>query len=271
MKVPFTKMQGAGNDFVLIDNRSLGLQLTAEQAIRICDRFRGVGAAGILLWEANSSGRADWAWTFLQSDGDTADMCGNGARCFGRFVHQCLGHNAPFTFETGAGVVAVAAAPNDEISIALPEPKDMLWNDTISLSTSTSTTVHFANTGVPHAVFFVPDVREIDVVVLGREVRNHAHYAPRGTNVNFVQVLGLNSLAIRSYERGVELETLACGTGVAAAVLIAARTHNFTSPVRVQVESGDCLEISFEDDGSNFSDVRLIGPAEIAFTGELEI
>ncbi|EQC30434.1 diaminopimelate epimerase [Saprolegnia diclina VS20] len=271
MKVPFTKMQGAGNDFVLVDNRTRGLSLTPAQAIHICDRFRGVGAAGILLWEKSRTGVADWAWTFLQSDGDTADMCGNGARCFGRFVHDNVGNRDPFTFETGAGVVSVAAAPDNTIAIALPAPKDARFHEIIALQQSPTTSVHFANTGVPHAILFVPDVRAVDVQAVGREVRHHAHYAPRGTNVNFVQVLGHNRLAIRSYERGVEVETLACGTGVAAAVLVTARTHHFTSPVRVNVESGDCLEIRFEDDGATFSNVYLIGPAEQTFTGEIDL
>ncbi|OQR99402.1 hypothetical protein THRCLA_06544 [Thraustotheca clavata] len=271
MKVPFTKMQGAANDFVLIDNRMLSIVLTPEQAIRICDRYRGVGAAGILLWEKSTTNLADWKWTFIQCDGDTAAMCGNGARCFGKFVHTNLQNQDDFTFETGAGIVSIAAAPNNYISVTLPNPKDVKLHDTIALSSNPATPVHFANTGVPHAILYVDDVNAIDVVSLGREVRYHNHYAPHGTNVNFVQIIGPNQLAVRSYERGVEVETLACGTGVAAAVITAARTHQFTSPVRVQVASGDELEITFDDDGTQFTNVHLIGPAEITFTGEIDV
>jgi diaminopimelate epimerase len=130
---------------------------------------------------------------------------------------------------------------------------------------------HSLNTGVPHAVIFVEDADRAMVQQLGREIRFHAAFAPRGTNVNFVQVLAPNSIRVRTYERGVEGETLACGTGVSASALIAAAVHGFVSPISVQVQGGDLLEVSFEKKGDNFDHVQLTGPAEFVFDGKIEI
>jgi diaminopimelate epimerase len=123
----------------------------------------------------------------------------------------------------------------------------------------------------PHAVIYVPDADQAMVQSLGAEVRGHAHFAPRGTNVNFVQMRGDNGIRVRTYERGVEGETLACGTGVTASALISAELHHFTSPVRVQVQGGDQLEVSFEKKDGHFANVRLTGPADFVFDGKIEI
>ena len=132
-------------------------------------------------------------------------------------------------------------------------------------------TIHSLNTGVPHAVLFVPDADQAMVQQLGPEIRRHSHFAPKGTNVNFVQVLGPRRIRVRTFERGVEGETLACGTGVTASALIASRVHRFGSPVQVQVQGGELLEVSFQERGGDFSDVRLTGPAEFVFHGRIEI
>ena len=132
-------------------------------------------------------------------------------------------------------------------------------------------TLHSLNTGVPHAVLFVPDADKAMVQQLGPEIRRHQHFAPKGTNVNFVQLLGPNHIRVRTFERGVESETLACGTGVTASALVSARVHKFVSPVKVQVQGGDILEVSFRDDRGDFSEVKLTGPAEFVFDGRIEI
>ena len=131
--------------------------------------------------------------------------------------------------------------------------------------------IHSINTGVPHAVLFVSDANRAMVQQLGPEIRRHPHFAPKGTNVNFVQVLGPNHIRVRTFERGVEGETLACGTGVTASALIAARLHGFTSPVKVQVQGGDQLEVSFKEERGEFTGVQLTGPAEFVFEGRIEI
>jgi diaminopimelate epimerase len=152
----------------------------------------------------------------------------------------------------------------------LTNPKDLRLDQKIALSTGTQT-VHSLNTGVPHAVLFVPDADQAMVQQLGREIRRHAQFAPKGTNVNFVQQLGPGSIRVRTYERGVEGETLACGTGLTASALISARLLKFGSPVKVQVQGGDQLEVSFAQNNGEFSDVRLTGPADLTFEGKIEI
>jgi len=269
MLVPFTKMNGAGNDFVLIDNRQGKLQLRPNDVVRICDRHRGVGADGLFLLVPSRTGKADWAWDFYNSDGSTAEMCGNGARCFARYIQRQAGSNGKTTFETGAGVIAATYA-GDRVKINLTAPKDLRLNEKVQLS-SGSETIHSLNTGVPHAVLFVPDADKAMVQGLGNEIRFHKHFAPKGTNANFVQVLGSNKIRVRTYERGVEGETLACGTGVTASALISAKLHGFTSPVSVTVQGGDTLEVSFRENNGSFEEVHLAGPADFVFDGQIEI
>lgn len=261
-------MNGAGNDFVLIDNRARTIQLSREQIVRLCHRQRGVGADGLFLL-VPSTGKADWAWEFYNSDGSTADMCGNGARCFARFIQKIAGANGQTTFETGAGVIA-AAFHGERVTVNLTAPKELQPGQKIATKEG-ALVVHSLNTGVPHAIVFVSDADKAMVQQLGAELRYHGHFAPKGTNVNFVQALGKNSIRVRTYERGVEGETLACGTGVTASALIASRVHGFSSPVKVQVQGGDILEVSFKEQGGNFSEVRLTGPAEFVFEGRVEI
>ena len=261
-------MNGAGNDFIFLDNRAGKTQLTREQIVRLCDRHRGVGADGLMLLVPSRTGKADWAWDFYNSDGSTGEMCGNGARCFGRFVQEKTGVTGSFTFETGAGIIT-AAISGDRVTVNLTKPRDLRLNEPVQLSTGVET-LHSLNTGVPHAVLYVPDADKAMVLSLGLEIRRHAHFGPRGTNVNFVQVLGPNHIRVRTFERGVEGETLACGTGVCAAAMISARVHKFRPPVKVQVQGGDTLEVSFKD-STDFDDVRLTGPADFVFEGWVEI
>ena len=262
-------MNGAGNDFVLIDNRDRRISLTPEQVTHLCHRQRGVGADGIMLLIPNTTGTADWSWDFYNSDGSRAEMCGNGARCFARFIQRLTGAKDRVSFETVAGVIS-ATFQGERVTVNLTTPKDLRLNLDLPLK-SGATQAYSLNTGVPHAVLFVADADQAMVQDLGREIRFHAVFAPKGTNVNFVQVLGPNSIRVRTYERGVEGETLACGTGVTASALIAARVRHFTSPVRVRVQGGDELEVNWRDAGEGFTDVTLTGPADFAFTGQIEI
>lgn len=269
MNLQFTKMNGAGNDFILIDNRSGAIGLTAEQIVRLCHRQRGIGADGLFLLVAARKGQADWAWDFYNSDGSTADMCGNGARCFARFIQKVTGANKETSFETGAGVIR-AVFDGELVTINLTSPRDLRLAEAVSLAGGKAE-IHSLNTGVPHAVLFVQDADKAMVQPLGSEIRYHKHFAPKGTNVNFVQLRGSNAIRVRTYERGVEGETLACGTGVTASALISARLHNFASPVQVQVQGGDLLEVRFERDGDTFKNVSLKGPADFVFEGQISL
>jgi len=270
MLLDFVKMNGAGNDFVLYDNRSRSIKLATEQVVRICDRHRGVGADGVIGLIPSQSGQADWAWEFWNSDGSVAEMCGNGARCFARYIQRMTGHPAKTSFETVAGVIT-AEFDHELVSVNLTAPENERLNLKVPLKSAGDTVIHSINTGVPHAVIFLPDADQAMLSTVGPEVRRHPEFGTRGTNVNFVQVLGPNSIRVRTFERGVEGETLACGTGVSAAALISARVHGFTSPVKVRVQGGDDLEVSFTQQDGAFKDVRLCGPADFCFYGRIEL
>lgn len=269
MLINFTKMNGAGNDFVLIDNRDGKIKMTPENAVRICDRHRGIGADGVMMLVPPTSNQADWAWNFYNADGSEAEMCGNGARCFARYVERTAGVKGGFKFETKAGIIS-AKLTGDRVTINLTAPKDLRLNEVVSLSAG-KTEIHSLNTGVPHAVVYVPDADKATVSTLGPEIRRHQHFAPRGTNVNFVQLKGGNTIRVRTYERGVENETLACGTGVSASAMISARLYNLKSPVQVHVQGGDVLEVGFEENAGTFSNVTLTGPADFVFDGQISL
>ena len=269
MVLEFTKMNGAGNDFVLVDNRAQTLRLAREQIVRICDRHRGVGADGLILLIPCKSGKADWAWEFYNNDGSTGEMCGNGARCFGRFVQKLTGTNGGFSFETEAGIIT-ARFLGARVTVSLTEPKSLRLNEQVQLAGGPQL-LHSLNTGVPHAVLFVANADRAMVETLGPEIRRHPHFGSKGTNVNFVQVLGPGQVRVRTFERGVEGETQACGTGVSASALVASRIHKFRSPIQVQVQGGEQLEVSFEEKNGDFEHVQLTGPAEFVFEGTIEM
>jgi diaminopimelate epimerase len=254
---------------VLIDNRAQQIRLAREQVARLCHRQRGIGADGLVLLVPCASGQAEWAWEFYNSDGSTANMCGNAARCSARFVQRLTGAKGRIRFETGAGVITTELH-EERVTVTLTPPKDLRVCQELKLSVGLQQ-VHSVNTGVPHAVLFVLDADLAPVQQLGPEVRWHAQFAPQGANVNFVQVLGQDSIRVRTYERGVEGETLACGTGVTAAALISARIHRMVSPVKVRVQSGDVLEVRFRQVSGRFAEVQLNGPAEFVFEGEIEL
>ncbi|MFA6047008.1 MAG: diaminopimelate epimerase, partial [Phycisphaerales bacterium] len=214
MELRFTKMNGAGNDFVMVDNRDGALALSRDQIAALCDRHRGVGADGLLAVEPTTLSGALWRMRYYNADGGEAEMCGNGARCFARFVQRLEGGRGAFAFQTAAGLLR-ANFEGALVRIAMSEPSDLSLRESLSLGGGNQE-VHFINTGVPHTVLVVKDIQSVPVAVLGSEIRHHARFAPRGTNVNFIQVLDGKALRIRTYERGVEAETLACGTGVTA-------------------------------------------------------
>jgi diaminopimelate epimerase len=269
MLLEFTKMNGAGNDFVLIDGRTNRPKLSKEQIVRLCDRHRGIGADGLIVLTPCESGKADWAWEFFNSDGSTGEMCGNGARCFGRFVQRSTGTDRDFSFETEAGVIE-AHFKGEQVTVNLTDPHGLRLNENLALANGPQT-VHSLNTGVPHAVLFVPDADKAMVQQLGPELRRHPHFGPKGTNVNFVQVLGPNSIRVRTFERGVEGETLACGTGVTASAIIASQVHQFQPPIKVRVLAGDELAVNFKQQDGGFFAVSLTGPADFAFDGTTQI
>jgi diaminopimelate epimerase len=264
----FTKMNGAGNDFVLLDNRGGTIQLSREQIARICDRHRGVGADGILLLEKPGNG-AEFRMRYYNADGGEAEMCGNGARCFARFANKVAGAAGQISFETPAGVIG-AELHGELVTLQMSEPKDLRLNIPVPESGDYDV-LHFINSGVPHVVAPVPRIDEVDVRRDGARIRRDEAFAPKGTNVNFLEKRGPNSIAIRTYERGVEDETLACGTGVVASALIFSETENVEGPISVMVRGGSELSVNFKKDGRIFRGVTLTGPAEFVFEGTIDL
>src|SRR3954451_7403467 len=264
----FTKMNGAGNDFVMIDNRLGDVALTPGQIARICDRHRGVGADGILLLERASNG-ADFRMRYYNADGGEAEMCGNGARCFARYADRVAGPMEALSFETPAGVIG-AELQGELVRLAMSEPKDLKLGITVPLA-DRRVAAHFVNSGVPHVVVPVDDLESVDVRELGSAIRQHELFAPKGTNANFMKECGDGQIAIRTYERGVEDETLACGTGVVASALIFAAIKNVDGPIRVLVRGGNELEVGFEKNADQLRNVTLTGPADFVFEGTFNL
>lgn len=264
----FIKMNGAGNDFVMIDNRSGEVRLQPEQIVRICDRHRGVGADGILLLENGSNG-ADFRMRYYNRDGGEAEMCGNGARCFARFANKIAAAPAKVSFQTPAGLIR-GELHGELVTLQMSEPKDLRLNRDL-VTKAGNERVHFINSGVPHVVVPVSKIADVDVRKRGAALRYHKEFSPAGANANFIEKRGAKEILVRTYERGVEDETLACGTGVVASALIFAATENIDGPISVTVRSGSELSVDFKRAGNGFSDVTLTGPAEFAFEGTIEI
>lgn len=265
----FWKMNGAGNDFVMLDNRNLSLQLSNDVIAKLCDRHRGIGADGMLLVEPAADG-GDFKMRYHNADGGEAEMCGNGARCFARYVNRLHDDGlSGLKFETLAGMIS-ADYLGEQVRINMSAPHSLKLNQELDV-VGTPLLVHSVNTGVPHAVVFVEDLEGTDVHGLGAGLRYHEAFAPKGTNANFVKITGPGSISIRTYERGVEGETLACGTGMVACALIAHELHGFTAPVSVLVRGGDTLQIGFEKTADGYKNVTLHGPADFVFEGEVEV
>ena len=264
----FTKMNGAGNDFILLDNRAGDLRLTSDQIARLCDRHRGVGADGVLLLEKPANG-ADFRMRYYNADGGEAEMCGNGARCFARFADRAAGPLPALSFETPAGVIGAQLA-GELVTLQMSEPQDLRLDLEVPVG-GENFAAAYVDSGVPHVIVRVARIDDIDVRSLGAKLRHHPMFAPRGANANFVEQRGPHAIAIRTYERGVEDETLACGTGVVASALIFAATENVNGPIEVLVRGGDFLSVNFTREGEAFRNVTLTGPADFVFDGAIEI
>ena len=264
----FMKMNGAGNDFVMIDNRLGDLRLASDQIAKICDRHRGVGADGVLVLERAANG-ADFRMRYYNADGGEAEMCGNGARCFARYADRVAGPREKVSFETPAGVIG-AELQGELVRLQMSDPKDLNLGVAIPLPDQT-VAAHFVNSGVPHVVVPVDDLEGANVRSLGSAIRRHELFAPKGANVNFLKERGPRQIAIRTYERGVEDETLACGTGVVASALIFAAMKNVAGPIGVLVRGGNELQVGFEKTGDQFRNVTLTGPADFVFEGTIDL
>ncbi len=265
-KVIFTKAVATGNDFVIVDNRASCIVNRVSFAKAVCDRKRGIGSDGLLLIERSK--KADFRMRIFNSDGSEAEMCGNGSRCVALYAARKGIARQKMTIDTLAGILR-ASVIGDTIKVMMTEPKDIRWNFCLMIH-ECPYKLSFVNTGVPHVIHFVKDLDEIDVKNIGSHLRYHGEFAPAGTNADFVKVAGRNSIKVRTYERGVEDETLACGTGSVASALIAAEAERMNSPITVETRSGEKLKVYFDKVAGDFKNVYLEGSAKLIFDGTMK-
>lgn len=274
MGLAFTKMDGAGNDFVALDRRGCE-PWSAEQlgalARSLCHRQHGIGADGVLVLLNATEPGVDFAMRYINADGTIGEMCGNGARCMAVFAHRVGAAGETMRFQTDAGIYR-AAVSGEHATIDFPDI------DAVPERRQTHGPLHaglafdYLVVGVPHAVMEVEDLDLFEVADVGRAVRHDRAFAPRGTNANFIATEGDARIHLRTYERGVEAETLACGTGSVASACCVAWSRGARGPQRYTVipTGGAELQIAFEATESGFRSVRLGGPARAVFTGMIE-
>jgi diaminopimelate epimerase len=273
--IPFYKMTGSGNDFIVIDNRSLLIDADrCQDLVRFACRHKlSVGADGLILIENDAE--VDFQWRFFNADGSEAEMCGNGARCAARFAYlKGIVRNHKMAFRTIAGIIQ-AEIKGERAKVRVTSPHSLKENISLQMENH-SLSLHFIDTGVPHVVHFVTDksaLELLDVSSLGRALRFHPQFKPAGANVNFAVLFDPHHMAVRTYERGVEAETLACGTGSIASVLVAAAKKLVNSPVEVLTQSAETLTIHFEQRDNQglaqFAEVYLEGDAKVVYEAKL--
>lgn len=268
--LPFTKMQGTGNDFIVIDNRDLKITLPQiiERAPDICNRRFGVGADGILLLENPSDPAYDYTMIYRNADGSDAGMCGNGARCLARFAHQ-LGLGTHFTFNVHDSVYQAAIKNQQLVEISFPDETSVVEKHGI-----TDHLIYQIFTGTEHIVLQVEEKQlnqENKLRTLGRQLRYHKEFQPKGTNVNFFSGIDPSSLKLQTYERGVENITLACGTGAIASAIAWHHIQQLNTSeydANVYIKGGELdVKFSYDSENASYSEITLTGPAKFVFTG----
>ncbi len=262
-------MHGAGNDFVMINNLDGEIELSTEQIAFLCDRHFGVGGDGLILLEKAPAANLDAQMVYFNADGSRAEMCGNGARCFTSFaMAHSLENDSVLRFRTDAGDMT-ATAQNDQYTVQLTPAVNKRLNIELELEHGHAT-VHYLDTGVPHIVKFVLNTAAVDIKPEGSELRFHKEFAPKGANANFAH-LHNDKIMVRTYERGVEDETLACGTGVTAVAILAHLVHKVEKPIRLQVAGGDFLTVDFTINDETIDNITLTGPAKAVYSGTIEV
>ena len=254
--VHFAKMHGAGNDFILVDDRAG--EFPVDDYMRVAamaTRRTGIGCEGVIL--VQGSDRADFRMRFFNPDGSEADLCGNGARCVAAFARRIGAAKADtMEFETAAGTIFAEIIDDSRVKVSMPSPSDMADD--------------FAVVGVPHKVVVVESLAKADVEGEGRRIRMSDEFAPDGTNVDFAVFRQPDRAAVRTYERGVEAETGACGTGAVAVAAVGVRDYGLEFPVRVKTSQGHELVVDGSFDGEAFSNMTLVGPVKFVFEGDID-
>lgn len=267
-EISFSKYAGCGNDFIIFDNRTLFFPSNHDQLIKnLCDRSKGIGADGVILLENSLS--ADFKMRIFNADGSEAEMCGNGIRCLLKYIRELGFTHQSYTIETMKSNRIVEFCYQD-VRVEMGSPTDLIWNIPLPIENKTLV-VHHLNTGVPHTILFVKDITLIPLDHLGPQIRYHPFFLPKGTNVNVASLSGSSEIHLRTYERGVEGETLACGTGATATALAAAKLYGLESPISVQTRSGESILISFYLQNEQFHSVKMSGNAIFQFRGKIDL
>ncbi|MEO8719891.1 MAG: diaminopimelate epimerase [Ginsengibacter sp.] len=260
MKIKFEKYQGAGNDFILLDNSDNAYtKITTEQVKRMCNRHFGIGADGLML--LNKKDGVDFEMVYFNADGNEGSMCGNGGRCIVQFASMLGIKKNEYVFSATDGIHKAEIDLDKEVSLKMNDVNKVQF----------SLDHYILNTGSPHYVQFVKGLENFDVVEEGRKIRYSKQFAEKGINVNFVETLHDDEIFVRTYERGVENETLSCGTGVTASALIAAHNDNGFNRVEVKTIGGN-LSVEFDKKSeTEFKNIWLCGPATFVFSGEISL
>jgi diaminopimelate epimerase len=275
-KIKFKKMSGAGNDFILIDNLNGRYALDWSQiAPKLCDRRNGIGADGLLIIERST--KADFKMNYFNADGTYGGMCGNGGRCSALFISNLFSHKK-VSFEALEYVYHAAQLDNTNVMLRMKDVISFELNKMLQID-ETILPVHFIDTGSPHVVLYINDlpsniqseVKTDGIIRLGRLIRNHRQFKPHGVNVNFVEIADNKNISMRTYERGVEDETYACGTGAIASSIVSFVRKGINHPVNVKTHSNELLIVDFIEAEGRFKEVTLTGAAISTFEGEIQI
>lgn len=266
MRVPFSKYAGCGNDFILIDDRNLFFPLSNKDKIQqLCNRQKGIGADGLILLQ--KSYLTDYRMRYFNADGLEAEMCGNGIRCLMKFIQEIESIRHSCSIETQCGNLELSVQ-GDKVSVEMPSPHSIQWQ--IPFSMDQKENVHYLNTGVPHVVLFVDQLDTFNLEKWGPYVRSHPTFSPQGTNFNIAQLTDAK-VRIRTFERGVEAETLACGTGAVAVALSAAFLNQISSPILIETASREIIAISFKNENGQFHQIKMVAPAVKNFEGSFTL
>lgn len=268
MQLEFWKLEGTGNDFIAFNTFRQRIPLAKRPAMAraLCRRHRAIGADGLIFLDP--SRKHHFKMRYYNADGSEAGICGNGARSAALLAHHLALAPRNITFETPAGLYR-AQVKNNSVLLTMSPIKSIQLNIFVR-SRVFNGIVHFIDIGVPHIVIIADDIEDLDVVTTGRALRHHRRFQPQGTNVNFITVRDKHNINIRTYERGVEDETLACGTGSTSSAVAATLNHLTSSPVAVYTRGADTLTVRFKVKNHSIEQLQLEGKARIVFTGKLQ-
>ncbi|MBA3239438.1 MAG: diaminopimelate epimerase [Parachlamydiaceae bacterium] len=268
MLLKFSKYSGCGNDFILIDNRTSFFPIEKAPIVqKLCKRCTGIGADGVILLE--DSLHSDFRMRIFNADGTEAEMCGNGIRCLMKFVQDLGVKQKNIIFETFLRPLAVSIK-GDLVSVEMGLPFDIKYDIPLKIE-GEGYKVHYINTGVPHIVLLTEALENFELSGLGPKFRHHIQFAPQGANLNVTQLMPNGELWNRTFERGVEGETQACGTGCAAVAVIANKYLGICSPIKVRTRSLELIEISIAHEGPDIKTLTMTGPAAKVFAGEVDL